>query len=69
VYFGASPVVYKCGPTICRYVCVCVYLFNVRADHIIKSRVLKAPREAKDVGEGRPPVLKLETNIYIFYGL
>jgi len=24
-------------------VCVCVSLFNVREDHVIKSRVLKAP--------------------------
>ena len=32
--------------------CVCVFLFNVRADHVIKSRVLKAP---KDAGGGRPP--------------
>jgi len=25
---------------------VCVYLFNVRADHVIKSRVLEGPRGA-----------------------
>ncbi len=45
-------------------------LFNVRAEHVIKSRVLKAPRGAKDAGGGgRPPALKLEANIYIFYRL
>jgi len=36
-------------------VCVCVCLFNVRAEHVIKSRVLKAPREAKDAEGGKPP--------------
>jgi len=36
-------------------VCVCVYLFNVRTDHVIKSRVLEGPGGAKDAGGGRPP--------------
>jgi hypothetical protein len=50
-------------------VCVCVCLFNVRAEHVIKSRVLKAPKGAKDAGRGRPPALKLEASVYVFYGL
>jgi hypothetical protein len=49
-------------------VCVCVCLFNVRAEHVIKSRVLKAPRGAKDAGGGRPPALKLEASVHVFYG-
>ena len=49
-------------------VCVCVCLFNVRADHVIGSRVLKAPRGVKDAGGGRPPALKLEASVYVFYG-
>ncbi len=50
-------------------VCVCVCLFNVRAEHVIKSRVLMAPRGAKDAGGGRPPAFKLEASIHVFYGL
>jgi hypothetical protein len=49
-------------------VCVCVCLFNVRAEHVIRSRVLKAPRGAKDAGGGRPPALKLEASVHVFYG-
>ena len=42
---------------------MCVCLFNVRAEHVIKSRVLKAPRRAKDAGGGgKPLALKLEAN-------
>ena len=49
--------------------CVYVCLFNVCAEHVIKSRVLKAPKGAKDAGGGKPPALKLEANIYVFYKL
>jgi hypothetical protein len=35
-------------------VCVCVFLFNVRADHVIKSRVLKAPKGQRTPGEEGP---------------
>jgi hypothetical protein len=53
---------------ILQTVCVCVCLFNVRAEHVIRSRVLKAPRGAKDAGGGRPPALKLEASVHVFYG-
>ena len=50
--------------------CVCVLIFNVCAEHVIKSRVLKAPRGVKDAGGGggRPPALKLEASVHVFYG-
>jgi len=48
---------------------MCVCLFNVYAEHIIKSRVLKALKGAKDAGGGKPPALKLKASIYVFYKL
>jgi hypothetical protein len=37
---------------LCR--CVCVCLFNVRAEPVIKSRVLKAPKGQRTLGEEGP---------------
>jgi hypothetical protein len=48
---------------------VCVCLFNVRAEHVIKSRVLKAPKGAKDARGGKPLALKLKASVHVFYGL
>jgi hypothetical protein len=50
-------------------VCVCVCLFNVDAEHVIESHVLKALRGAKDARRGKPPALKLKANIHVFYKL
>jgi hypothetical protein len=36
-------------------VCVCVCLFFVRAAHVSKSRVLKAPKEQRTPGEEGHP--------------
>jgi hypothetical protein len=48
---------------------MCICLFNVRAEHVIKSRVLKALKGAKDAKGGKPLALKLKANVHVFYGL
>jgi hypothetical protein len=58
---------YECqGAKMCVCVCVCVCLFNVRADHVIKSRVLRPLRGKGRRGRKAPGILSSGTS-YIVY--
>src|SRR5271165_4603409 len=45
-------------------VCVCVCLFNVRAEPVLKSRVLKAPKGQRTPGEEGPRAVAKTAKLY-----